>query len=601
MCTWLLSSFFVNAENCSIHEERELDLYCMTCEEVVSCFKCALEMHKGHMLDLLSAAHTLYASEDSSPVKLALEKVNKTLAQLDGRRAQLLNQQAAIEAKINMTIQELHDALDVRKKELIGRLHQVTVEKLGKVTAQVHQNTEIHDELSKQDRDLVVILCNECPKQSMMMGQKVLKKMKETLKEFNPGEIEPADMKFSISPTVKERCHKLGKIFLQEVSPEKCFATGQGLKVAVPELTATATLHSVNEQGEECRHPLSDNRIECVLASDGGQTHVDCAIKMVQPDKYEVSYTPTTRGRHHLHIKVEGEHIKGSPFPVIVIRNSDTPTQTIDNVKTPWGIALGQSEEKITVTENKENTVSIFSHQNGEFAKVNTFGTKGSLPSEFDYIHGVAVDENGHILVVDNSNHRIQKFTADGKFIMAVGKLGSSVQCLEFHYPHGIGIHPHTKMIYVVDTDNHRIQILHPSLTAYSMFGRRGNKEGEFEFPYDVAFDTNGNVYVTDSDNNRIQVFTAEGRYLGQFGEKNEAMKLSTPHGIAIGADNIVYVTENKSNCVSIFTTEGQFLKSFETNSRSNTSETNGFQGVAVDKKGVVYVCNERNSCIHLY
>ena len=42
------------------------------------------------------------------------------------------------------------------------------------------------------------------------------------------------------------------------------------------------------------------------------------------------------------------------------------------------------------------------------------------------------------ILVVDNDDHCIQKFTSDGELITAIGKRGEKVQ--EFQFPCGIGI-----------------------------------------------------------------------------------------------------------------------------------------------------------------
>ena len=49
-------------------------------------------------------------------------------------------------------------------------------------------------------------------------------------------------------------------------------------------------------------------------------------------------------------------------------------------------------------------------------------------------IHGgVAVDSEENILVVDSRNHRIQKFTANGQFLTAVGTKGNGP--LQFDNP----------------------------------------------------------------------------------------------------------------------------------------------------------------------
>ena len=148
------------------------------------------------------------------------------------------------------------------------------------------------------------------------------------------------------------------------------------------------------------------------------------------------------------------------------------------------------------------------------------------------------MDDEDNIPVVDYSNNRIQKFTSDGKFITAVDKL--------FKHPTGITTHPLNRKIYVADAGNHRIQILNPDLTLSSSFGCRGDDNGQFYEPYDVACDSSGDVCVTDHNNNRVQVFTAERQFLRKFGKKGKGDRdLAWPCGITVD-DDVVYVTEYK-------------------------------------------------------
>ena len=42
-----------------------------------------------------------------------------------------------------------------------------------------------------------------------------------------------------------------GKVFIQHVSPEKCYATGKGLEVATLREQATAVIHAVDVEGRE--------------------------------------------------------------------------------------------------------------------------------------------------------------------------------------------------------------------------------------------------------------------------------------------------------------------------------------------------------------
>ena len=68
---------------------------------------------------------------------------------------------------------------------------------------------------------------------------------------------------------------------------------------------------------------------------------------------YEISYQPTIKGRHQLHIKVEGQHIRGSPFSVAAkspVKKLGTPIITLDGVREPWGVVINQRGE-VVVTE----------------------------------------------------------------------------------------------------------------------------------------------------------------------------------------------------------------------------------------------------------
>ena len=150
--------------------------------------------------------------------------------------------------------------------------------------------------------------------------------------------------------------------------------------------------------------------------------------------------------------------------------------------------------------------ISIFS-PSGE--KIRTFGSRGSVQGQFNEPRGVTVDGDGNILVVDGSNHCIQKFKGDGKFLTAVGQQGNKK--LEFYSPFGAAVNHRSRKVYICDRQNNRIQMMNADLTFFSSFGSQGSGNGQFNYPWDIAFDSTGNVYVADSFDYCIQVFTAEG------------------------------------------------------------------------------------------
>ena len=352
----------------------------------------------------------------------------------------------------------------------------------------------------------------------------------------------------------------------------------------------------MDADGKEYEQPAVN--ISCELVSDaGGHTVKGAVQKKEKKNKYTISYQPTHRGRHQLHIKVEGVPIRGSPFVVIAVKNLSTPVRTIGGVNRPWGVAINQRGE-IIVAELGGHCISIFS-PSGE--KIRTFGREGSAQGQFNGPCGVTVEGDGNILVVDRNNNRIQKFTGDGKFLTAVGQSGK--KHLEFSEPVEVTINHRNRKVYISDRRNYRIQILNAKLTFSNSFGSYGSGDGQFNYLWAVALDCTGNVYVADSFGGRncIQVFTAEGKFLRKFGKKGSGDgQLYYPSSVSIDSDDIVYVNEYYNHCVSMFTSEGQFLRSFGTKGEG-TGQFNYPCGIAVDRDGLVYVSDTSNNRIQIF
>ena len=588
---------------CSQHEGMKLDLYCETCGELI-CLHCTVNKHcrPEHKYDLVGDTFERHKAEITTslePIEQQLGVVSKALKQFDVRSHELDELEVAMEDDIGQQIQQLQELLEARKSELVGQMKQHVQAKRKNLVAQKDEVETVHTQLVSCLSFVRESLRTGSQGEVMKMKKAVVKQIKEMTDNFKPDMLPPcelANVKFIPSLELTQACQQFGRVFLQQTSPEKCYATGKGLEVAKLGEEATAILHVV-----DCKEKAHIKPVEILtgeLVSEITSEKIGCSMKKTDTSQYEISYQATSRGRHQLHIKVEGEHIKGSPFPVTVklpVQKLGTPIKTISGVKNPWGVAVNQQGEVIIV-ENSGHCVSLFSTTGG---KRQSFGSEGSGHGQFKYARGVTVDDDGNILVADLCNNRIQKFTPDGKFIITVGKKGNNP--LEFNAPRGIAIHPLNKKLYIVECENHRLQILNLDLTFSSSFGSHGSGSGQFSNPWDMAFDSVGNVYVVDSSSHHIQVFTAEGEFLRRFGKKGRSNgELDTPTGISIDNGNVMYVTECWNHRVSVFTCEGKFLTSFGTHG-SAPGQFSGPRGIAVDKNGVVYVSDTGNDRLQLF
>ena len=588
---------------CSFHKGMKLDLYCETCEELI-CFHCTVSKHcrPEHKYDLVGDTFEKHKAEITAflePIKKQLDLVSKALEQFKLRSQELDNLQVAIETDIQLQTRKLQELLEARKAELISQVQQHIQTKKKNLAAQKDEVETVHVQLASCLSFVKESLRTGSQGEVMKIKKTVVEQIKEMTDNFKPDKLppcEPSNVRFKHLPDITQACQQFGKVYLQYVSPEKCYGTGKGLKIAEVGETATAVLHLVDDKGKACTQLVETP--SCKLASANTSETIDCSVKKTEGSQCEISYQPTSRGRHQLHIKVEGKHIKGSPFPVTVmlpVKKLGTPIKTITGLKGPWGVTVNQRKE-IIVAESSGHCVSVFG-QTGE--KIHTFGSQGSGDGLLKTPFGIIVDDDGNILAVDCSNYRIQKFSLDGKFITTIGKKGNKE--LELEYPCGIGIHPHTGRIYIADQHNHRIQILNPDLTFFSSFGSCGSGDGQFQCPLDVAYDSTGNVYVADAGNNRVQVFTAEGSFLRKLGKHGSGSgELNFPSSVSISCDDAVYVVDTYNDRISVFTYEGKFLSSFGTKG-SGPGQFIGPCGIMIDRDGNVYVSDTNNGRVQIF
>ena len=583
---------------CFEHAEEELKLYCETCGELI-CYQCVIKggKHHDHDYALLQIAFEKYKEEITSslePMEKQVTIIKKALDQLNTRCGEISYQQTAIEDNIHVTFRQLREVLKVRETELIAQLHQMTQAKLKGLAA---QSDQIETILAQLDSCLHFIGEGRTENDMLMMKMITVQQAKELTTPIQPDMLKPnteADMVFSALADMTAMCQNYGQVYESGApDPSNCHITGNGVEVAAVGVKSTAILQAINFRGETCEEPIKS--LECELVSEITGTRASCSVERRGQSQYEISYQPTIKGRHQLHIKMKGQHIRGSPFSVAVkssVEKLGTPIRTIGGVRRPWGVAINQRGE-VVVTERGRHCVSVFSPSGG---KLQSFGTHGSGQGQFNEPCGVAMDGEGNILLTDYRNHRIQKFTVEGQFLAAVGTKGNGP--LQFNEPTGIAFNAVNSKVYVNEWGNDRCHILNSDLTFSSIFGKRGSGDGQLYYPGGIACDSTGKVYVADSWNQRIQVFTAEGEFLTRFsGGRGE---LNKPYDLSVDTSDTVYVSDGDSHSILLFTLEGHYVTSFGRKGKG-PGQFDLPISVAVDNSGVVYVCDYYNNCVQVF
>jgi hypothetical protein len=180
------------------------------------------------------------------------------------------------------------------------------------------------------------------------------------------------------------------------------------------------------------------------------------------------------------------------------------------------------------------------------------WGTAGSGNGQFlNGAGGVAVDSAGNVYVTDLGNHRVEKFTSSGSFIMSWG--GSGTGNGQFSGPEGIAIDL-TDNIYIADTGNHRVQKFNTSGTFVTKWGTNGTGDGQFDTPWGVSVDGLGDVYVADTNNNRIQKFSPTGTFISSCGTSGTGNgEFSGPQDVGADSSGNYFVADTGNDRVQKF------------------------------------------------
>lgn len=197
--------------------------------------------------------------------------------------------------------------------------------------------------------------------------------------------------------------------------------------------------------------------------------------------------------------------------------------------------------------------------------------------------HGCRIDPEGSLWLTDNADHRVMKFTIDGKLLATFGvKNQPGEDATHFNRPADVAFGPEGD-IYIADGyGNSRVVRLSHDGKFLGAWGRKGAGEGEFNLPHSVAVDTRGRVYVADRENKRVQVFTREGKFLAQW-------QGAQPYGLAMTRDQKLLVSDGKANRVSLFDLDGKLLTGWGS-SGPEPGQMNLAHLLCVDGRGAVYV-----------
>ena len=536
------------------HEKKELEFFCKRCE-VAICYSCVATLHDGHPKILLNEAANKRKMQVKSAIETQKQKVVKKRNKLAKLQRNCVNIHAQVEsvkqnaqtfadkmiAVIEAKKQEIFDGAEKKGNEFIERLEvqQHEVENELKVIETAIEESEA---LLKRSTNAGIVRLNTIFQEGFDKDEEQLDCDLGGLHHFIFKENESLMRKAN-----SEGICSLETFLLSKTIAKQSCVEGKANTEATVGLEAKIALTTRNAQGEQCYEGRDFVTVEIT-----NRQGLDCATKaQVQDNKdgtYKISYFAKETGTCQASVKVNGEHVCGSPFEVQV-----KPRQ---------------------------------------FRPVLSFGRKGSADGMFSCLLGVAVNEKDEIAVTEPSNNRIQVFSSNGTHLRSFGRKGD--QQGDFSKPRGMAFH--NDNIIVMDTCNHRVQLFSCQGEYLGQFGGEGNLDYQLKYPHGLSIDSDGNIIVADSRNQLIKIFSSSGQFLRKIGTKGS---FTLPfHRIQQG--NHFVVSDSHEHCIKVFNMEGEYLRQFGKKGYGK-GELESPHCLSLDKVGNLIVCDKGNNRIQVF
>ena len=225
--------------------------------------------------------------------------------------------------------------------------------------------------------------------------------------------------------------------------------------------------------------------------------------------------------------------------------------------------------------ESYEMPADLYAERYVDLPVARSWGAAGTAPGQFNRPRGIAIGPEGEVYVVDSDNARIQVFSPDGSFLRQWGSycdMDTGSGCVD---PDGNG------PLFVGD--------------------------GQFKEPWGITVDAGGRVYVTDTWNHRVQVFDDGGSFAAKWGMFGQVPSASGgenlfygPRDLVVDNQDRVFVSDTGNKRIMVFDSDGNYLAQWGGGGLAAGSFEEPV-GLALDSDGGLYVADTWNRRVQFF
>ena len=308
-------------------KEELLEFFCKICE-VSICKSCALTDHKGHTKILLEEAaderKLQVRSLIESQKEKALQKRTNIIAKLDESCKQIQEQTATEKQNAQAFAEKMITVIKAKTQEIItkvGKQERESLQRLKIQTSEIEDQVKITEATVKKTETLL----QQSASAELVQLEKSLDAVSQEVRGDEGERVDSAfegfrQFIFVQNTTLKNQMNNQGIGSFRTVlktSAYRSSAAGLGITEAIVGLVAEFDLTTRNAEGKQ----RYDER-DCVTVEIKNCEGQDCTTKVETQDckngYYVIRYFAKEAGRCDVSVKINGNHISGSPFSVEV-------------------------------------------------------------------------------------------------------------------------------------------------------------------------------------------------------------------------------------------------------------------------------------------
>ena len=516
------------------HEKEELKFFCKSCK-VAICNTCAVTLHEGHgkmPLQEATDARKIHVNSMITSLKVKMEEKRKAIEQFNQKSMEFQAKVADVKSQVQTNVDQIIAIIEARKQDVFDALDdqaKKSLETLRQKKGEVENQVKIIESAIEQTESLIK---RNFSTEILGFNATFDKILQEQSTQENRDTESIPRFSFTKSDKLINVLNSEGignvKTVFNETKWQQSGAKGkESSKV-------TDGNKGANDRDSPLEAQVQTKRYIPVLSfgQEGrsvGMLNGPWGVAV--NDRHEIAVTEVGNKRVSV-FSSDGTHL----------RSFGREGQKNGEFMEPSGIAF-DSLGNIVVTDCKNHRVQVFD-RNGKFLR--KFGEDGSLDHQLKNPEGLSINGNGDIIVTDTGNKLVKIFSSSGEFLRTFGGVGSLVEpyhCIQ-----------HGQYFIVSDFSDHSIKMFDLEGKFISKFGKKGQKDGELNWPRYLSVNKQGLLMVCDAGNHRVQVFELNGRFVTNFGsEGSERGGFNWPVSTASLSDGRIVVSDQKNRRIQIF------------------------------------------------